>query len=192
MTTTIQHFGITEKQLIRKDNNFFLPVSQIAKALEVEPRNIQRVIKNHIDEFFPEGASQSVVPFETRSGTQQGYLLDVDQVSLLCMLVRSSEKAKWFRRTLINVMRQIRTREFVHISEVEQMIENNKLLGSIPVRILNKYKKIREFGLSRKQSCLALGLPYSKMREIDKILGYYKPNPKAAVNLIPFRKGGDK
>jgi hypothetical protein len=185
MTTTLTHFGLTENQVIRKDNNFYLPVSHLAKVLKVEPRNIQRIIKNHVDEFFHEGATLCYAPIETKGGIQQGYLLDVDQVSLLCMLVRSSDKAKQFRKALITTMKQIRTREFVHISEVNKIVEGNKLLASLPPATLTKYKKIREFGLSRKQACRALVLPYSKMREIDKLLGYYKPNP-AAKALIPY------
>ncbi|MBU1096856.1 MAG: hypothetical protein KKB34_10280 [Bacteroidetes bacterium] len=181
MTTTLTHFGLTENQIIRKDNNFYLPITNLSEVLQIDKKRLLENIRRNREEFGEIG----VLNLRTPSGKQDSFILDEEQIYLSCMMIRGSEKAKEFRRAFAKTLKKIRTREFVHISEVNKIIETNKLLTSIPAAMLTKYKKIREFGLSRKQACRALVLPYSKMREVDKLLGFYKPNP-AAKALIPY------
>lgn len=182
MTNTIQHFGLTEDQIIRKDNSFYLPVSKLAEILEVTPRNIRKLIANNGDEFLD---VVEVPTFETNGGPQKGYLLSEDQVYTVCMLSRKSEKAKEFRRVLAKTIRMIRGKEFLHISEVKNLLESYTVLSKINPSKLGRYRNFRSVGLNRKEACRALNLPYATMKKADVVLGFRTKND--ASHLIKYR-----
>ncbi len=193
MTNTMQYFGLSETEVIRKDNEFYLSISKISEVLGISIQNIHQTIKRNIDEFegFLNSKFKNVVGRPT-------LLLSEEQIYTLCMISRS-EKAKEFRRVFAKMIKAIRTKEYIHVSEYQELaikyesleeqlqIANmdDAVLYEIPPRKLGRYKKFRKLGLSRKELCKALDLPYSKMKKADKLLGFYKPYN--ATHLIPYQ-----
>lgn len=167
MTQTIQHFGLTEDQIIRKDNNFYLSLSKISEILEVPIDTVRKTIQRNRQEFGE--LWQDIV--SSQQGTKEGYILDEEQIYLVCMLLRSSSKAKEFRQVLAKTLKMIRNKEFVHITEVERMVESAAVLNKINPSKLGRYKKFRAFGLNRREACKALNLPYITMKKADAVLG---------------------
>lgn len=187
MTTAITHFGLTETEIIRKDNNFYLPISKLAEVLGTSKNTIQQNIIRNKEEF----GLITIDKLSTVTGAKDGYLLNQDQIILLCMLMRT-EKAKGYRKLFVKIFDSIRKKEYIHISEVQGYINRGNILAGIPKQKLIFYKKYRGLGLSRKHCCKAFELPYSKMKEIDKVLGFYKERDNS--HLIPFQyiKGGHR
>lgn len=169
MNTTLQHFGLAEKEVIRKDNEFYLPISKLAKVLQVSTNTLQKNIQRNKDEFGELMDFKSINP----QGGRPSYILNEEQIYTLCMISRS-EKAKEFRRAFAKMIKSIRQKEYIHISEITDYINRGKLLAGIPKMKLAYYKKYRALGLSRKHCCKAFDLSYRKMREVDKILGFHK------------------
>lgn len=195
MTNSIKTFGLTENQIIRKNGEFFFSTKQIAQLLGTPINSVQKNIQNNKDEF----GKVLVESHSTNTVGRPSMLLDEEQFYIYCMISRS-EKARMLHREFAKMIKGIRSKEYIHISEYQNVvmqldeakdqlttkrIEEN-VLSKIQPRKLNRYKKFRELGLSRKESCKALELPYRRMKEADKVLGYYKPNP-AAKALVPYQ-----
>ncbi len=176
-SNTIQHFGLTETQIVRRDGQFYLPLNRLSEILGVEKNNLSRNIQRNKEEF----GEVAMDKLSTPSGVQDSYLLNEEQVYLMCMLVRSSEMAKEFRKVFATTLRQIRAKEYVHISEIKELrtylIEAKKmelvLYSKIPHSKINRYDRFREIGLCRKEACKALDLPIKTMTRYDKITGKY-------------------
>jgi prophage antirepressor-like protein len=197
MNATIEHFGLTENEIIRKNGEFYFSTKTISQFLGIPINNVQQNIYRHKEEF-------GEVLIDSQSTNKVGrpsMLLDEEQLYIYCMISRS-EKARALHREFAKMIKGIRTKEFIHISAYRKLLieldktrtklleeENqNGILSKIPKNKLNRYKKFRKLGLSRKELCKALDLPYSRMREADKILGFYRPNPGAAKALIPYQR----
>lgn len=186
MKTAKDFFELKEDELIRRGGEFYLSVGQLSDLLFVTPRRIRQVIVMHRDELNEFGETNPI-PFKTESGIQSGYLLSEEQIYILCMHMNRSQKAREFRIALAKLIKSIRNREYVHISEAEKMMNAVMFLNSVDRRKLGKYKKIRDFGLNRKQSCRALELPYATMKRIDKVLGIESPFKGNAEALKKYR-----
>lgn len=193
---TIQHFGLSESQIIRKNNDFYLPISKLAEVLEISKQNVYQIIQRNKEDF--EGVNLMNTPLQTRGGVQNALLLSEDAVYIFCMLTTKSEKAKDFRRMFAKMIKAIRSKEFVHITEYQNVVLQleeatdrlnlkqieTSVLSKIPPKKLSRYKRFRDMKLSRKEACKALELPYGTMRKADKVLGYY--HTKNVDHLKPY------
>jgi prophage antirepressor-like protein len=188
MTNTIQHFGLSEDQIIRRKGEFYFSTKQISQILGMPVKTVQQNVYRHKEEF----GEILVDSKSTNSAGRPSMLLDEEQLYIYCMISRSP-KARELHRAFAKVIKAIRKREFVHISEVEKLkhqLEDHynyaNCLHKIPARKLTRYKKYRKLGMNRKELCKALDLPYSTMKAADRALGFYKPNPGAAKYLEPY------
>lgn len=200
MNRTMQHFGLTENDVIRKDNDFYLPLTKLSQILDINKKNLLENIRRHKSEFGEIGVHLLWTP----GGVQESYILNEEQVYLLCMISRS-EKAKEFRRVFAKMIKGIRSKEFIHVSEYKKLLaelektrekllksSSEDILDKIPPRKLSRYKKYRKLGLSRKELCKALELPYQTMKKVDLALGFTQS--KTPEHLIPYQivKGGKR
>jgi len=196
MNTTMQHFGLTEDEVIRKDNDFYLTISKLAVVLDTPKNNLLKNIQMNREEI----GDLTVEYYSTVTGKKETYILNEEQIYVLCMISRS-EKAKEFRRIFAKMIKGIRTKEFIHISEYKDLLYRyesvqeqlqiemmrDEVLYSIDKRKLSRYKKFRKLGLSRKELCKALDLPYRKMQKADKLLGFYRSNKSNYDHLLPYQ-----
>ncbi len=179
MSNTIQHFGLSQNQIIKEHGEFYLPISVLSEVLKITPQSIYQTIKRYREDF---GEALNY-KFKAINNSQSITALNEEQVYTLCMISRS-EKAREFRRAFAQTIKQIRQKEYIHISELAGLIEQKFVLRDIPVKKLNRYKKFRKLGLNRKECCKAFNLPYSRMKQIDKILGFYKPPTEKVLKVL--------
>ena len=153
-------------------------------------QTVQKNIQNNKEEF----GKVLVVSYTTNpQGGRPAMLLDEEQFYIYCMISRS-RKARLLHREFAKMIKGIRSKEFIHISELDkyrdELFHQQEALSKIPLKKLNRYKKFREMKLNRKEACLALKLPYATMKKVDRVLGYAEKQetPKA---LLPYviRKG---
>jgi prophage antirepressor-like protein len=172
MTTTLQHFGLAEDQIIRKDGNFYLPISKLSDILQTEKRNLLSNIRRNKEEFGELG----VINLSTPSGNQDSLILDEEQIYILCMITRSSEKAKEFRRVFAKALKMIRSREFVHISELKAVqlelgLTQEKLFMKIEKaskKRVDRYFQLRAIGLSTVEAARAVKLRARPSARLEK------------------------
>ncbi len=134
MEQTIQQFGLTKEDIILKDGTFYVPISKLAEALKVKMQSVHALLKKHHEDF--EGFRRELTPFKTKGGVQKGYLLEEEDIYVLCMLMTRSSAAKHFRRVLAKHLKALRKREFIHISFYEDKAKELRELKAAQILLL--------------------------------------------------------
>ncbi len=194
MEKTINKFDITTSDVIEKNGVFYLTVAQIAENLKTTKQNVRQILNRNKEEFeFWNGGINEFPPYleiKTAGGVQSGFVLNEQQIYVLCMLMTKNKKARQFRKLIVGLLDGIKKGEY-SLQVNAQVTANEKLLLEVATlredlavkdvdlicaksNINNKkrarYQYFRQVKLTCNEASRALKISYNTATAIDKAM----------------------
>ena len=185
-------FGINPDDIIQQNGRYWMTAEEIGIALGYNyPReSIIKLYNRHKDELEP---YKGEVKLTSVTGLHETSIFNTDGMWLLAIFA-NTQKAKKFRKFIVNMLKALEREEFIPISRHNNMVKHWKsqieewrkeLIDlKISVNIYNskvmtykKYNKMiryREMGLTQKETAKLLDISRDTVQQFERIPRRYK------------------
>lgn len=196
-------FGLDPNKIIQEDGRFWMTAKEIGNALGYnDPANsMNRLYSRHKDDLEP---YRSKVNLTDPYGTpQETSIFNTDGMWMFAMFA-NTPKAKKFRKFVVNMLKALERKEFIHISQVDQYrskewihineieqwskkirqmkqaltdLEISMYVRSslqIDYKQYNKLVRYRNMGLSQREIAKLLDISRAVVRKIERISKKYE------------------
>ena len=195
-------FGINPDDIIQQNGRYWMTAEEIGIALGYNyPReSIIKLYNRHKDELEP---YKGEVKLTSVTGLHETSIFNTDGMWLLAIFA-NTQKAKKFRKFIVNMLKALERKEFIHISQVDQYrskewihineieqwskkirqmkqdltdLEISMYVRSslqIDYKQYNKLVRYRNMGLSQREIAKLLDISRSVVRKIERISRKYE------------------
>ena len=181
-------FGIDPDRIIHEQGRYWMTAEQLGKAFGYKEhrKGVMKLLERHRKELQP---FASVVKLGTEAGMRETTVFDTDGQYRIALLANTS-KAEKFRTFIVNMLKAIERKEFVHVSQVmkwrEALIDLgiSRFLTASKDMDQAKYKKMlryRQMGLNQAETAKLLDVNRHTLGRIEAVSRAYD---------LPFLKAG--
>ena len=195
-------FGIDPDQVIHEEGRYWMTAEQlgIARGYKEPRKGVMKIYERHRKELQPfirvAKLATPSAPDGRGGGVQEVTIFDTDGQYRIALLAKTP-KAEKFRALVINMLKALERKEFIHISQVmkwrQELIELriSRYLQNSRTMDWDKYKKMlryRQIGLSRRETAKLLDISADTVKRLEAVPVKYDIGVRMGRHLL---KGGE-